>query len=358
MKKQIRLLIIFSCLSTLPFSIFSQAPSISGYFIPPKTLKEFVTYFNPNGGLNEGDSGVGLNWDVSNYQNLYNTLIQHTDPKFAPHSADFPNASVVELRPLPGGDTIFTFHNIISSSNASNSILGTYQVSNKKLLVYIAPKILAEFKVGNNIGHFRDSISNSYSATGTFDSAGLTGTIKRHGVLKRFYDAYGAIKTPYHTYNDDGRVRLWDHYTDSITLNGKLTVHEIFETNFIWTQSADPLRHASITHTTLDGVKKDEGFFICMGCKVGIEMLNKKRENISIYPQPANDRIIIKLNMTDANEYKLILTDISGRILFTCSCESGKAPMEINTTLFASGVYLLKLCGAEQPLTEKLMITH
>ncbi len=357
MKTNIFFLFLMLLLFFSPRIISQTTPPLGPALYGTNTLKDYIVYFKPSITLSEGDSGANKSWDLSKYQDAYNVLIENRNPNTAPHASNFPTATYIELEPFPGGDTIFTFYYINSAgSNFSNNVLGSYQRSNKMLLTYNKLRIVADRPLKN----YGDSISNTYSASGTFDSSGVPGTIVRHGIIKRYYDAYGTLKTSWHTFTNVPRIKTVEHYTDSIVLNGILQIHNVDEENYIWTESINPLREASITHSTRDGVTRHTGFYECSICIVGIKDLNSKSFDILVYPQPASDLTIVKYYTSKEGENILSLTDLTGKILFIKKewITAGVYEIAINTTTFPDGIYLLSIVNQENIVAKRIFLNH
>jgi N-acetyl-anhydromuramyl-L-alanine amidase AmpD len=74
---------------------------------------------------------------------------------------------------------------------------------------------------------------------------------------------------------------------------------------------------------------------------------------VSVYPNPFGNTITIQLNMINASELRISLTDVLGREVFSTNLEGNLKT--INTTTLAQGVYWLKLKSAEIERTFKLI---
>ena len=83
---------------------------------------------------------------------------------------------------------------------------------------------------------------------------------------------------------------------------------------------------------------------------------NSAADNIAVYPNPAGNYIRIDIQENNFSFSQIELSDVSGRILYT-----GKTNSElttINTSLFATGTYFLKILNNNTISTQKVLIKH
>ena len=83
------------------------------------------------------------------------------------------------------------------------------------------------------------------------------------------------------------------------------------------------------------------------------EEINSNHISLSIYPNPAIDNLIISINSFITDQSSLIITDISGRIIFTSQLNSPTT--EINISDFASGMYFVKIYTEVGEMIEKFI---
>ncbi|MEJ7586320.1 MAG: T9SS type A sorting domain-containing protein [Ferruginibacter sp.] len=72
---------------------------------------------------------------------------------------------------------------------------------------------------------------------------------------------------------------------------------------------------------------------------------NEGIANVSLYPNPAKDRLSINIDADKAIEGHLFITDISGRVLYTRSVKvpQGNTVLPIAIRNFAPGSYIIKI---------------
>ncbi|HKK10557.1 MAG TPA: T9SS type A sorting domain-containing protein, partial [Bacteroidales bacterium] len=73
------------------------------------------------------------------------------------------------------------------------------------------------------------------------------------------------------------------------------------------------------------------------------------------YPNPFDSHVNIEVNLT--NDMILVVTDISGRKVFTKHIEANESMVRINTSEWDTGIYLYQLTG-ENPSAIKKMIKY
>lgn len=79
----------------------------------------------------------------------------------------------------------------------------------------------------------------------------------------------------------------------------------------------------------------------------------KEPNNVSIYPNPADDYFIINLNeMYTKSEIKI--ADVTGKIIYATTASVAQS-IEVNTALFATGIYFCMINVDGQRITQKLI---
>lgn len=79
---------------------------------------------------------------------------------------------------------------------------------------------------------------------------------------------------------------------------------------------------------------------------------------VLIFPNPATDHAIVSLNMDNAAEVNISMTDALGRVVYntTQSLTNGRHDLAINTSSFAAGTYNVTIKTEKGSLTERLAI--
>ena len=66
---------------------------------------------------------------------------------------------------------------------------------------------------------------------------------------------------------------------------------------------------------------------------------------LSVHPNPVQDVVVIELPEADLSELQVV--DVAGRVLVTQSVETGQASVNLSTTSWKAGWYLIRLVGAD-----------
>ncbi|NVO19219.1 MAG: T9SS type A sorting domain-containing protein [Bacteroidetes bacterium] len=94
---------------------------------------------------------------------------------------------------------------------------------------------------------------------------------------------------------------------------------------------------------------------------VGLVSLPENKEvKFSLFPVPANDMINIKFGDNATGTFKLTITDIPGRVVYSGEySDSGSGQLHsINCANFAEGMYLLTINSSEVQTTQKILVRH
>ncbi|CAN5553588.1 hypothetical protein BH11BAC2_BH11BAC2_12590 [soil metagenome] len=92
----------------------------------------------------------------------------------------------------------------------------------------------------------------------------------------------------------------------------------------------------------------------------GINETQEAKNSFQVYPNPANEKVNISLNVKERSAVKIELTDISGKVILVILNDQkiGIINQEFNSSVLANGVYLIKLTVNGSITTEKLNVAH
>ncbi|MCL2290334.1 MAG: T9SS type A sorting domain-containing protein [Bacteroidetes bacterium] len=79
---------------------------------------------------------------------------------------------------------------------------------------------------------------------------------------------------------------------------------------------------------------------------------NERIENFKIYPNPANDKAVIEVNIN--HPYTLTVTNIMGQVLHTEKGQQNK--IELNVAHYPAGVYIVNVKTASAAVSQKLIV--
>ncbi len=90
---------------------------------------------------------------------------------------------------------------------------------------------------------------------------------------------------------------------------------------------------------------------------LGVENVSASSGNLSVWPNPATDRIHIDYRGSSSGSL-VTLSDLEGRVIRRESLQSGQTSISINISGFASGSYLVTVSDPSGTSVKKLMITR
>ena len=91
-----------------------------------------------------------------------------------------------------------------------------------------------------------------------------------------------------------------------------------------------------------------------------INELPSSVSSFSVFPNPANDNVSIKLDMKETSNVSIDILDLSGKKVMTIMDErqNGMLSKQINTSTLSNGNYIVRLLVNGQTSTQKLNILH
>tara|TARA_B100001142_G_scaffold299642_1_gene323730 strand:- start:3532 stop:4992 length:1461 start_codon:yes stop_codon:yes gene_type:complete len=79
--------------------------------------------------------------------------------------------------------------------------------------------------------------------------------------------------------------------------------------------------------------------------------------NFEVFPNPSTDKVFLKVNIDLADDAKITLTDLNGKIILDqdLNGENGKRTFEINKTNVSKGIYILSLENNDKTSNKKIV---
>jgi hypothetical protein len=95
-----------------------------------------------------------------------------------------------------------------------------------------------------------------------------------------------------------------------------------------------------------------------IGLNVGTEeFIYNERDVMNVYPNPANNRVYIDINLLQSEEGKIEILDMLGKTVYTHSFKSGStASVEADLSSFSRGMYYVTMKTRDKRITKKLML--
>ena len=172
-----------------------------------------------------------------------------------------------------------------------------------------------------------------------------------------FCDIRGRYVINYNSmYSDDTSARvILSHGPDANIVERAIQSYTYYPGYGLWSMSfydANSTIDQHITYFYKNGT-------ICYGAFKwlnNIKNINQAAITASLFPNPANDLLTVKTNITNSN-YTISVTNILGQTI--CSLNTNNSEEKINTSNIPSGIYNVIISGNEiGKITRKLVITH
>ena len=101
---------------------------------------------------------------------------------------------------------------------------------------------------------------------------------------------------------------------------------------------------------------KPNPILVQVGFPAGINGVSEVPNDIFVYPNPAKDQINVIFNNHSVKE--VMVTDLSGRMIYSTNVEDGAATMQLPLNNYAAGTYLVQFKTASETITKKITVTQ
>ena len=94
--------------------------------------------------------------------------------------------------------------------------------------------------------------------------------------------------------------------------------------------------------------------------QVGIESVNFLEGRITLYPNPVNDKLTVRINDLSQSQLELSIMDASGKLNYSevIHVKSSSYSNEISTALLSNGLYIISLTSGSDHFSYKFMVKH
>lgn len=278
------------------------------------------------GSFDPGTAGGGQSWDFSDVQSTISAGVIGVNPASTPFADDFPEATIA----FRDNDTSLETYNYWQLTSSEMFVLGmgTDPGPNQTINHYPDPRKIMQYPFA-----FNDTYTDNYFYA--YPSAIML--LHRRGTITATADAWGSVKTPASTYSSTLRIKQERVYTDSVWNNGgdlmSVTTHS--ETDYEWYTATShyPVLHIQVT---------EAGSSLSYSSLVGGIEDNPLLSQISIYPNPADDIINVRLTDGISDKIEIALVSQMGQQL-TQLTETGNHQFSADISGLAPGVYFIRI---------------
>ena len=137
-----------------------------------------------------------------------------------------------------------------------------------------------------------------------------------------------------------------------ITINGGTTPYAYSWSNSSTVADLQNLASGTYTINVTDGNNCTTSNQFTVSSPLGIANVNNVGEQILVYPNPANERVLVESNGLMIQ--KLVVMNMLGQVVFETQPQNLKC--EINTTTFEQGAYFIQIYNDNTVVTKKLKI--
>jgi hypothetical protein len=198
---------------------------------------------------------------------------------------------------------------------------------------------------------------------------------ENNGLLMNFNINYAESDLwTYHTISPDSTLELFagygqagnpvSFYESLAPMNGSLNFNAQNQT-LSYTPYGNWIGYDSMMYVVDDGIKTDSvklyinpANFPSLNSPEITESGPESRLAISVYPNPAQDKVVISLNIVSEGEIQIRLFDIDGRLVYSESYSGKQKRIELKCGSFEAGSYFIELSNNEIHQVEKLLIVR
>ena len=278
------------------------------------------------GTFDPGPAGGGQSWDFSDVQATLTAGVTAVDPSSTPFADEFPEATLA----FRDDDNSLETYNYwqLTGSELFFLGMGSDPGTNPDIIHYLDPRKIMQYPFA-----FNDTYTDSYFYA--YPSAIML--IHRRGTIIAMADAWGSVKTPAGSYNSTLRIKKVKTYTDSVWNTGGdlMSVTPHTETDFEWYTATS---HYPVLHIQVTEAGSSLSYTSLVG---GIED-NPLLSQISIYPNPADDIINVRLSDAVSEKIEIALVNQMGQQL-TQLTKTGNHRFSADIGGLAPGVYFIRI---------------
>ncbi len=315
-----RILLAFASLMSI--SAMAQ-PVLTQTGLTPRHGDIFYGHFVDT--LHEGAAGANVVWDLTTgIEGSLDTTFAYSCDSVS-YCGTFPGSTFVEEN---AGDKVFF--------NSNTSGLYMLGISSSGM----------DFNATNSMKavKFPMNYLDSYLDTFVFDLASI-GYI--HSQVDSYkYDGFGVLRLPSGNDTNVARIHVISHYYDSSSFGVTVGRTETYN----WYKNGFGNMLATLTIDTVGATEpyvSNAAYYVgTRHPSLGITSATASISGVSVYPNPANEVIGITLGENYINSATVSIADLTGNVVYTGSFNSSEiknGKIEINSSAFPAGMYLVKL---------------
>ncbi|MBS1587741.1 MAG: T9SS type A sorting domain-containing protein [Bacteroidetes bacterium] len=292
--------------------------------------------------VSPGASGANVTWDFTNLTVITTDTVTYASCPAAPGCATFPGST------LASSESLSPYHLYYIPSASKLSMNGS---DIPQPIVYSDPEDWLRFPFTYN-----NNFTDTFKAT--FVSANYPYT--RMGTSSDTADGWGTLKLPTGTFHNALRVHRVQEYIDSNN-----TFHIVSHYHDDLYQWYVPGIHDVVFGVTLpmtiNNVSAGPTIVVYTNATpaMGVENPNLLDANLIITPNPASDRITLRLRDNSNEIMTVTLCDAMGKIVAKDEYDAAKmAQVGFETSSLPTGLYFISVRSSLGSSTRKIEILH
>ncbi len=287
-------------------------------------IGDIYHFSGDNGSYDPGPAGANQNWDFSNIPSSFSSTETAVTPESTPFAGDFPEASIAFH--YTGDNEAYSYAEVSTSAMLNDGVGLDPGGNNEYIIHYTDAVMLMQYPFS-----YSDTYTDSYFSAYTFEGM-LT---HEWGNIIVTADAWGSVSTPVDTYNNTLRVKSERIFTDSVWMSGIfLYANSYTQTSYEWYTSTS---HSPVVSISITGDGTTASYRTdALG--VGEELLTHSQ--ISVYPNPATNKIYVKLPKGSKPDMKIYILDLQGKQV-TQLIKTGSDEFSADIRLLIPGEYVI-----------------
>lgn len=326
----------YGFIALLCCALVAQAqPTLVASSSNPQINDAYIAYnFTPVANQ-QGNSGANQTWNFGSLSTSSSVTGLVISPVGTPYASQQPTANGC----FKLGNSNYQYY---LTSASSWQWLGLYDLSIS--YAFDNAQTLLSYPISFN-GTFTDTYRASFSIGGSIPGF-------RSGTISAVADAWGTLTTPFTSYTNTLRIKYTNTYTDSTFIASSWQVRNYTSTGYYWFKSG--IHYPLMNFTYITGASTSSSATWVRPSGVGIEENLAAQLNMLVYPNPAQERSTLSMELTEASDVLVRVLDMQGREVIAYPTERylpGKLQLPLDVANLPAGNYLLQAIINERNAT-------
>jgi len=305
-------------------------------------------------GIVYAPTGTNYFWDYSTLTMLRQDLYEYKAAVSTPYAFYFLGLNKYGLKIADSiGVGTFQFKDVYNFFQKTSTVFKTEGIGFKYNSIPLAGYYSDDDELYQFPLNYLDRDSSNYAFS---VSIGTGISYAQRGYRINEVDGWGSIKTPY---DSVACLRLisTSYGIDSINFNGFGFSFPNIQRSYKWLSTTEkiPVLEISGQYQNNNFNPTQVRYRDIYRSALGLESTNLGNESV-VYPNPSNGMFTVYLNENKSG--KMNITDLTGKLVYTSNCTTGKNSIDLNTLNLSTGVYMISVLDDTKTiiLQKKLII--